>query len=83
MGELLLRQHRDPLKVTGFYPGEGARSLSKVPEDVLFNIAQTKGVGSEMILASYLRYQGETTVFWGAPLRPTFLALPCAPRWAF
>jgi hypothetical protein len=48
MGELRLRQHRAPLKVSGFYPGQGTGSLSNVPEDGLFSFADTKGLGSEI-----------------------------------
>ena len=69
MGELRLREHRAPLHGYWILPGGGASQTTESSEGGLFNIAQTKGVGSEMILASYLRYK-ERQPFWGVLWHP-------------
>jgi hypothetical protein len=72
MGELRLREHRAPLHGYWILPGGGASQTTESSEGGLFNIAQTKGVGSEMILASYLRYK-ERQPYWGVLWHLPFL----------
>jgi hypothetical protein len=48
-GELRVREHGAPLLSARILPGEGCQYSIEGPENDLFNIAQTKSVGSGMM----------------------------------